>query len=87
MISSTVVLAPQEVAKTLPVVRVATHKLLVSVVAVVGVELLATTVAEKHIALVLPNLVLARYLQRLKSLVTDITGLNPFSPWRFVPLH
>ena len=36
------VLAPHgEVAKTLPVVRLATHKLIVSVDAVVGVELLA----------------------------------------------
>ena len=45
MISSMVVLAPHgEVAKTLPVVRLATHKLIESVDAVVGVELLATTV-------------------------------------------
>jgi hypothetical protein len=46
LISSMVVLAPHgEVAKTLPVVRLATHKLIVSVDAVVGVELLATTLA------------------------------------------
>ena len=38
------VLAPYgEVAKYIPVVRLATYKLLVSVDAVVGVELLATT--------------------------------------------
>ena len=68
MISSIVVLAPHgEVAKTLPVVRLDTHKLIVSVDAVVGVELLATTLAGKHIATVLPNFVLARNLQRLES--------------------
>ena len=80
MISSIVVLAPHgEVAKTLPVVRLATHKLIVSVDAVVGVELLATTLAGKHMATVLPNFVLARQLQRLESFVTDITGVNPLS--------
>ena len=50
-----------------------------SVDAVVGVELLATTLAGKHIATVLPNFVLARHLQRLESFVTDITGVNPLS--------
>ena len=75
-----VVLAPYgEVAKTLPVLRLDTHKLIVSVDAVVGVELLATTLACKHIATVLPNFVLARHLQRLESFVTDITGVNPLS--------
>ena len=65
MISSMVVLAPHgDVAKTLPVVRLAIHKLIVSVDAVVGVELLSTTLAGKHIATVLPNVVLARHLQR-----------------------
>ena len=44
MISSMVVLAPHgEVAKPLPVVRFATHKLFVSVDADVGVEFLAST--------------------------------------------
>ena len=70
-----VVLAPHgEVAKTLPVLRLATHKIIVSVDAVVGVELLATNFAGKHMATVLPNFVLARHLQRLESSVTDITG-------------
>ena len=42
-----VVLAPHgEVEKALPVVRFATHKLLVSVDAVVGLELFATTLAD-----------------------------------------
>ena len=42
-----VVLAPHgEVAKVLTVVRLARHKLLVTVVAVAGLELLATTLAE-----------------------------------------
>ena len=43
-------------------VRLATHKLLVSVDAVVGLELLATTFADKHMATVLPNYVLVRRL-------------------------
>ena len=43
-----VVLAPHgEVAKTLLVVRLATHKFILSVDAVVGVELLATTLGGK----------------------------------------
>ena len=83
-----VVLAPHgEVRKALPVVMLATHKLIVSVEAVVGVELLATTLAGKHTTTVLPNFVLARNLQRLESFVTDITGVNPLSLLCFVPLH
>ena len=83
-----VVLAPHgEVAKALHVVRLTTHKLIVSVDAVVGVELLATTLAGKHMATVLPNFVLARHLQRLESFVTDITGVNPLSLLCFVPPH
>ena len=78
-----VVLAPHgEVAKTLPVVRLATHKLIVSVDAVFWVELLATTLAGRHIATVL-----ARHLQRLESFVTDTTGMNPLSILSFVPPH
>ena len=84
MISSMVVLAPREVAKTLPVVSLATHKLIVTDDAVVGVKLLTTTLAGKHIATGLPNFVLARHLQRLAILVTDITGVNPLSLLRFV---
>ena len=88
MISSMVVLAPHgEVAKPLPVVRLATHKLIVSVDAVVRVKILATTLAGKHMATVLPNFVLARHLQRLGSFVTDITGVNPLSLLCFVPPH
>ena len=80
MISSIVVFAPHgEVATTLPVVRLATQKPIVSVDAVVGVELLATTLADKHMATVLPNFVRARHLQRLESFVTDITEVNPLS--------
>ena len=76
MISSLLVLAPHgEEAKT--VVRLATHKLFVSVDAVVGLELLATTLADKHIPTVLPNCVLVSRSQRLESLVTDLTGVNP----------
>ena len=81
-----VVLAPYgEVAKTLPVTRLTTHKLIVSVVAVVGVELLAKTLADKYMATVLPNCVLARHLQILQSFVTDITGMNLVSLLCFVP--
>ena len=39
-----------EVAKALPVVRLETKKLLVSLHAVFGLELLATTLADKHMA-------------------------------------
>ena len=88
MISSMVVLAPHgEVAKTLPVVRLATHKLIVSVDAVVEVELIATTLAGKHMATVVPNFVLVRHLQRLECFGTDITGVNPLSLLCFVPPH
>ena len=74
-------------AKTLPVVSLATHKLIVSVDAVVGVELLATTLAGKHIATVLQNFVLAKHLQGLESFVTDITGMKPLSFLCVVPPH
>ena len=68
MISSMVVLAPHgEVAKALPVVRLATHKLLVTVDAVVGLELLATTLADKHMATVMPNFVLGTDLKALSQ--------------------
>ena len=88
MISSMVVLAPHgEVAKTLPVLRLAIHKLIVSVDDVVGVELLATTLAGKQMAPVLPHFVLARHLQRLEIFVTYITGVNPLSLLTFVPPH
>ena len=74
-------------AKTVSMVRLATHKLIVSVDAVVGVELLSTTLAGQHIATVLPNFGLAKNLQRLEIFVTDITGVNPFSLLCFVPPH
>ena len=62
MISSIVVLAPHgKVAKTLPLVRLAKHKLCLSVGAVVGVKLLATNFAGNHKATVLPSVVLARH--------------------------
>ena len=86
IISAKVVLAPHgEVAKTLPMGRLATYKLFVSVDAVVEFELLATTLAGKHMATVLANFVLARHLQRLESFVTDITEVNPLSLLGFVP--
>ena len=78
-ISSMVVIAP--------VVRLSPHKLIMSVDAVVGVELLTTTLAGKHIATVMPTFVLARHLQRLESFVTYITGVNPLSLLCFVPRH
>ena len=73
--------------KTLPVVRLAKHKLSVSVGAVVRVELLATTLSGKHMVTVLPSFVLAKHLQRLESLVTDITEVNPLSLLYSVPPH
>ena len=83
-----VVLAPHgEVAKTLPVVRLPTHMLIVSVHAVFGVELFATTLVGKHLATVLPNFVLVRHLQRLESFVTDVTWVNPLYLLCFVPPH
>ena len=55
MISSLVVLALHG-AIALPVVRLVTHKLLVSVDNGVGLELLATTLADKYVANMLPIL-------------------------------
>ena len=46
----------------------ACNKLLLSVDAVVGQELLATTLADKHMATVLPNCVLVRRCKALKVL-------------------
>ena len=78
-------LAPHgEVEKALRVVRLATKNLLVSVDDVVGLELLAKTLANKHLATVLPNCLLVRRSQRLENLVTDITGVNPLSLMCFV---
>ena len=68
-----------EVAQVIPVVRLSTKKLLVSVDSVVGLELLATTFSGKHIATVLPNCLLVKPLQRHEIFVTDITGVNPLS--------
>ena len=74
------VLAPHgDVANSLCMVRLATHKLIVSIDAAVGVELLATTLAGNHFATVLPNFVLASYLQRLEIFVTYFKGVNPLS--------
>ena len=82
------VLAPHgKVAKALPCERLATHKLLVSDDALVSLELLATTLADKHMANVLQNCVLVRCWQILESLVTDITGVNPLSLLCVVPPH
>ena len=54
-------------------------QLLGSVDAVVGLELLATTFEDKHMATVLPNYVLVRRLQRLERLFTYTTGVNPLN--------
>ena len=67
-------------------VRLATHNLIMSVDAVVGIELIATTLAGKHIATV-PRIVLARHLQRLECFVTHITGVTPLNLLLFVPQH
>ena len=47
-----------------------------SVGATLGVELLATTHADKHMSNVLPNLLLFMRWQRLEILVTEITEVN-----------
>ena len=67
-------------------VRPATHKLLLSVDDVVGLDLLATTRADKHMATVLPKFVLFRRWQKLESLVTDITRVNLLSLLCFLPV-
>ena len=73
-------LAPHgEGAKALSLVRLATKNRLVSVDAVVGLELLVTTLANKHMVTVLPNCVLVRRLLRLENIVTKITRANPLS--------
>ena len=74
-------------AKALPVVRLATKKLLMSVEVVVGLKLLGTTLADKHMATMLLDCVLVRRTKRLESLVTDITGVNPLSFVCFFPPH
>ena len=48
-----------------------------SVNANVGVELLATTLADKYMANVLPTYMLVMHWQRLEILVTDFTEVNP----------
>ena len=45
----------------------------------VGVTLLVTTLAGKHMANVLPNYMLVMHWQRLEILFTDITEVNPVS--------
>ena len=55
------------------------------VYAVVCLELFATLLADKHMATVLPNFVLVSRSQRLDSLVTSITGVNPLILVCFVP--
>ena len=55
------------------------QKVFVSVDAVVGLELLATTLADKRSATLLPTCLLVRCLQSFESLVTDITRVNSLS--------
>jgi hypothetical protein len=81
MIFSMVVLAQHgDVAHNFFVVRLAKHKLIVSVDAVVGVKLLATTLAGKHMATVLPNFVLARHCQRCQQMSTPLKVLLKADP-------
>ena len=58
-----------------------------SVDADVGPKLLAKTLADKHVATVLPDFVLVRHTQRLESLITDIAGVKPLFFVCFVPQH
>ena len=76
-----------EVPKVIPLARPDTFDPLVSVHAIVGLELLATTLADKHMGTVLLNLVLVRLLQNLKSLVTDITFVSTLSLSPSCPLY
>ena len=43
----------------------------------VGMGFLATTLADKHMANILPNYMLVMLWQRLEILVTEITEVNP----------
>ena len=75
MISSMVVLPPHgEVAKALHVVRLTTHKLIVSGDAVVGVELLATTLAGKAWPLCCQILCWLGICKDLKALSQTLQG-------------
>ena len=71
----------------LPVVGLATKTLLLSIDAGVGLELLATTLADKHMATVLPNYVLVSRFQIIEIPVAYITRVNPLSLACFVPPH
>ena len=51
----------------------------VSIDANVGVEFLATTLADKHMANVLPNYMLVMHWERLAILFRDIAEVNPVS--------
>ena len=50
-----------------------------SVDANIGVQLLATTLADKRMAILQPNYMLVMHWQRLEIHVTDITEVNPVS--------
>ena len=67
--------------KALPVARLATHKLSVSVDEIVCLELIATSLEDKYTNTVLPNFVVVRCWQRLECPVTDILWVTP------LPLH
>ena len=82
IISSMVDLAPcGDVAKPLPAARkaLAMRKLLGSVAAVVGLQLITSTLGDKHMAIVLPNVMLVRLWHRHVSLFTNSTGVEPLS--------
>ena len=61
MISSMIFSCPTKVAKALPVARLATQKLLVSVDAIVCLGLLVNALTDKHMDIELPNLLLVRH--------------------------
>ena len=83
MISSMVVLAPHgEVAKALHVVRLAKHKLLVSVDAVVGVTLITTSLADKPPWTTNMCLDRLNYLEKILSQCSDCTVLANRAGWR-----
>ena len=73
-------LAPHgQVTKALLEVKLETIKLLLFVDAVVGLKLLATTLADKHMATVLPNYVLLSFLWALAPHTDPLQKQHDFS--------
>ena len=63
-----------EVAKAFLVVRLVTCELFMTIDAVVGIQLLATTLADKHMTTVLPTLCWISIVKGLKALSQTLQG-------------